>query len=101
GEAMATLTLKSPLAGWAMPLEEVPDPVFAQRMAGDGLAIEPTGNVLHAPCAAVVLSVAGSRHALTLRSDGGAEIILHVGIDTVALNGEGFEVLVSAGERVA
>ena len=59
---MATLILKSPLDGWAMPVEEIPDPVFAQRMAGDGMAIDPTTGVLHAPCDAEVASVAATRH---------------------------------------
>jgi phosphoenolpyruvate-protein phosphotransferase len=98
---MATLILKSPLDGWALPIEEIPDPVFAQRMAGDGLGIDPTGNVLHAPCAGTVTFIRGCRHALSLRTDGGAELLLHVGIDTVAMKGEGFEPLVTSGETVA
>lgn len=97
---MATLILKSPLQGWALPLAEIPDPVFAQGMAGDGIGIDPTGNMLHAPCAGVVSSVAGARHALGLRSSDGVELLLHVGIDTVNLAGAGFEALVAAGDSV-
>jgi phosphocarrier protein FPr/phosphocarrier protein len=74
--------------------------VFAQRLLGDGVAIDPTAGVLHAPCDGEVISVAAARHAIALRATNGAEILLHVGIDTVALGGDGFEVLVAAGARV-
>ena len=97
---MANLTLVSPLRGWCAPLDETPDAVFAQRLLGDGVAIDPTAGVLHAPCDGEVISVAAARHAVALRAPNGAEILLHVGIDTVALNGDGFEVLVAAGARV-
>lgn len=96
-----TLTLFSPLDGWAAPLEETPDPVFAQRMLGDGLAIDPTGNVLCSPCNAVVLSVHHTGHAISLRTEGGAEILIHIGLETVGLSGEGFEVHVANGQAVA
>jgi phosphoenolpyruvate-protein phosphotransferase len=97
---MANLTLVSPLRGWCAPLDETPDAVFAQRLLGDGVAIDPTDGVLHAPCDGEVISVAAASHAIALRATNGAEILLHVGIDTVALAGEGFKVLVSAGARV-
>ena len=88
---MANLTLVSPLRGWCAPLDETPDAVFAQRLLGDGVAIDPTSGVLHAPCDGEVISVAAARHAIALRAANGAEILLHVGIDTVTLVGEGFE----------
>jgi len=97
---MANLTLVSPLRGWCAPLDETPDAVFAQRLLGDGVAIDPTEGVLYAPCAGEVISVAAAGHAVALRAANGAEILLHVGIDTVALGGEGFKVLVAAGARV-
>ncbi|HTJ17955.1 MAG TPA: phosphoenolpyruvate--protein phosphotransferase [Steroidobacteraceae bacterium] len=97
---MANLTLVSPLRGWCAPLDETPDAVFAQRLLGDGVAIDPTAGVLYAPCEGEVISVAAAGHAVALRAANGAEILLHVGIDTVALGGEGFKVLVSAGARV-
>jgi len=96
---MSVLVLRAPLAGWCLPLDEVPDPVFAQRMAGDGLAIDPTAGVLHAPCDGEVVPMKNAKHAVTLRALG-ADILMHVGIDTVALGGAGFELLVAPGQRV-
>ncbi|WP_312165765.1 phosphoenolpyruvate--protein phosphotransferase [Phenylobacterium sp.] len=97
----ADLVLLSPLDGWAAPLAEVPDPVFAQAMLGEGLAIDPTGGVLHAPCDGVIVAVHAARHAVSLRAEGGVEILMHVGLDTVALGGEGFEVHVAEGQVVS
>ena len=97
---MSTLKLVAPLAGWATRLEEVPDPAFAQKMVGDGIAVDPTSSELRAPCDGVVVSVHASRHACTLRARTGAEILLHIGIDTVNLRGEGFTVLVREGQQV-
>ncbi|MEP7154852.1 MAG: phosphoenolpyruvate--protein phosphotransferase [Betaproteobacteria bacterium] len=97
---MTTLLLKSPLAGWCLPLAEVPDAVFAERMAGDGIAIDPTGSTLHAPCDGEIVPMKDARHAMTIRAAGGHDILLHVGIDTVTLGGEGFEMLVQAGQQV-
>jgi phosphocarrier protein FPr/phosphocarrier protein len=97
---MATLILKSPLRGWCAPIDETPDAVFAQRLLGDGVAIDPTGDTLHAPCDGEVVSVAAAMHAVAIRAPGGAEILLHVGIDTVGLGGRGFRALVAPGTRV-
>lgn len=96
----AELVLLSPLDGWAAPLGEVPDPVFAEAMLGDGVAVDPTSSVLRAPCDGVVISVHAARHAVSLRAAGGVEILMHIGLDTVALGGEGFEVHVGDGETV-
>lgn len=94
------LILLSPLRGWSAPLEETPDAVFSGHMMGDGVAIDPTGNTLHAPCDGTLIVVAASKHAVTIRADNGAEILLHVGIDTVGLAGQGFELHVREGQRV-
>jgi phosphoenolpyruvate-protein phosphotransferase len=94
------LILLSPLQGWCAPLDETPDAVFAGKMMGDGVAIDPTGTSLHAPCDGTLIVVPTSRHAVTLRADNGAELLLHVGIDTVGLGGEGFELHVREGQRV-
>ncbi|HAH06804.1 MAG TPA: phosphoenolpyruvate--protein phosphotransferase [Elusimicrobia bacterium] len=96
-----TLRLLAPLDGWIVPLEKVPDPVFAQRIVGDGVSIDPTSSLLLAPCGGEVVHAHAAGHALTLRSDGGLELLLHVGVDTVQLKGEGFKLLVKAGDRVA
>jgi phosphoenolpyruvate-protein phosphotransferase len=90
----------APFAGWCAPLDEVPDAAFAKAMLGDGVAIDPVSPELRAPCDGEIISVAAARHALALRSAAGAEILLHVGIDTVTLGGEGFEVHVRKGDRV-
>jgi len=99
-ETLRPLVLVAPLAGWSTPLDEAPDPVFAGRMLGDGLAVDPTNATLHAPCDGEIIALPESRHAITLRTEGGAEILVHVGIDTVGLAGEGFEAHVEVGQRV-
>jgi phosphocarrier protein FPr/phosphocarrier protein len=95
-----TLVLAAPLAGWALPLAETPDPVFAQKMLGDGLAIDPTLGELRAPCDGVVIGLHDNLHAVTLRAVGGAEILLHVGLETVQCCGEGFTPKVAVGDTV-
>ncbi|VXD04049.1 phosphoenolpyruvate--protein phosphotransferase [Sphingomonas sp. 8AM] len=97
---MASLSLYAPLEGWACSLDEVPDAVFAERMLGDGVAIDPTGDTLIAPCDARIVTVQPTGHAITLRTAEGAELLIHIGLDTVALKGEGFETLVVAGDTV-
>lgn len=97
---MTLLVLQAPLAGWCLALSEVPDPVFAEKMAGDGVAIDPTGGVLHAPCEGEIVAMKGAKHAVTIRTAGGQDVLLHVGIDTVQLDGAGFEMLVAPGQRV-
>ena len=89
------LKLISPLEGWCGALDEVPDPVFGQRMLGDGLAIDPTGSVLFAPCDGEIITLPDSRHAVSIRSPQGIEVLIHVGIDTVQLAGRGFAALVT------
>ncbi len=92
--------LLAPVAGWSAPLAELSDAVFAQRMLGDGVAIDPTGGELVAPCDGEIISVAAARHAVALRSGQGVEVLMHVGLDTIALAGAGFEVHVKKGDRV-
>ena len=95
------LIFYSPLSGPVVPLDEVPDPVFAQRMAGDGLAIDPLDRRVLSPCTGKVTQVHRKRHAVTLATDEGVEILIHIGIETVGLDGEGFQVRVSDGQRVS
>ena len=95
----ARVPILAPLSGWALPLAEVPDPVFAGAMAGDGIAIDPASAEVLAPCDGEVVLLPGARHALTIR-DGALEVMVHAGIDTVKLGGEGFTLLVRNGDRV-
>ena len=97
---MTTLVLGAPLSGWASSLDEVPDPVFGERMMGDGIAIEPVEGMVRAPAAATVIAVAPTLHSVTLQLEGGIELLIHVGLETVGLGGEGFTALVAAGDRV-
>lgn len=95
------LTLSAPLSGPVLTLAKVPDAVFASGAMGDGIAIDPLNDTLYSPCAGVIIHVARTGHALTVRADNGAEILLHLGLDTVELNGEGFSMLVKEGVRVS
>ncbi|WP_338206079.1 PTS sugar transporter subunit IIA [Parageobacillus thermoglucosidasius] len=92
--------IHSPLDGEAIPLEEVPDPVFAQKMMGDGLAIIPKNGKVVSPINGKVVQIFPTKHAVGLVSEEGLEILIHIGLETVELNGEGFEVEVNAGETV-
>ncbi|HEY1604854.1 MAG TPA: phosphoenolpyruvate--protein phosphotransferase [Allosphingosinicella sp.] len=98
---MSAILLGAPLSGWAAPLGEVPDPVFAGRMMGDGIAIDPLEGVVRAPADAIVAALPETAHAITLDLVNGAQLLIHIGIDTVALAGEGFEACVAAGQKVA
>jgi phosphocarrier protein FPr len=75
------LLLRAPLSGVVYPLERVPDPVFAQKLMGEGLSIDPTDATLRAPCAGEVLQLHAASHALTLRAADGVEVMLHIGLD--------------------
>ena len=86
--------------GDLIPLSEVPDPVFAGKMAGDGAAIMVKGNTIVAPADGDLSLVFGTKHAFAMTLENGLEILVHIGVDTVSLNGEGFEQLVEAGTKV-
>ncbi|MBQ7568736.1 phosphoenolpyruvate--protein phosphotransferase [bacterium] len=94
------LILKAPVSGATVAIEDVPDPVFASKMVGDGLSIDPTSPFLLAPCSGKVLQIHPSCHALTIKNPKGPEILMHIGLDTVGLKGEGFKPLVSQGDEV-
>lgn len=93
--------LASPLTGSIIPLDQVADEVFAGKVLGDGVAVVPTEGVLHAPADGTVCMVPDSRHAIGLALDNGAEILMHIGLDTVKLKGEHFDVKTKVGDRVA
>lgn len=94
------IALHAPMAGWALALDGVLDPVFAERMMGDGLAIDPLDGMIRAPCDGIVIAVAPTRHSVTLRLANGAELLIHVGLDTVALGGDGFTARVRERDAV-
>ena len=97
---MTTLELKAPLSGFLMPIEQVPDPVFAEKTLGDGIALDPISNALRAPCEGHIVQLHDAHHALTLATPDGLEILMHIGLDTVALRGEGFLRHVHKGDFV-
>ena len=99
--AAAPTELKAVLSGKVIPLEEVPDAVFSQHIMGDGVAIEPVSDTVLAPAdGEVTVVMEDSRHACGLTLSNGMELLIHVGIDTVEMNGDGFELFVKAGDQV-
>ncbi|PXA67618.1 glucose PTS transporter subunit IIA [Cryobacterium arcticum] len=98
--ATVLATIGSPVAGIVVPLDEVPDPVFSKGIVGLGVGVDPTEDTVYAPAAGKVLVAQPTGHAFGLMLDGGIEMLIHVGIDTVNLAGNGFDVKVKAGDRV-
>ena len=96
-----TESVQSVADGHAISITEVKDPVFAQKMMGDGYAVEPANGSIYAPVTGVVTSVFPTKHAVGILSDKGLEVLVHVGLDTVALNGAPFSAKVADGQRVA
>ncbi|MGM9978836.1 MAG: glucose PTS transporter subunit IIA [Clostridium sp.] len=90
----------SPINGTAAPIEETPDEAFAGKMMGDGIMIMPEDKTIFAPCDGEILFVFPSKHAVGIKTNDGFEILIHIGINTVELNGEGFETFVNAGDKV-
>lgn len=91
----------APVSGKVIPIEEVPDDVFSQQVLGDGVGIEPTNNIITAPCDAEISVVMdGSNHACGLKLANDMELLIHVGINTVEMNGDGFTLFVGVGDRV-
>lgn len=95
------LSLIAPLSGMLLSIEESADPVFAGRLIGDGFVINPTDSVVLAPCAGTVSQLHDAKHAVAIKTDSGVEVLIHVGIDTVMLRGEGFEANVKINDKVS
>lgn len=93
-------TVYAPLTGRLLNLEDVPDPVFSQKMMGDGMAIEPSEGILVSPVEGEIIQLFHTKHAIGIKSQTGIEILLHIGLETVAMNGEGFEAFVKEGDKV-
>src|SRR5947209_12120713 len=97
---MVKIEVLAPLDGTVVDLESVPDEVFAQKMVGDGVAIDPSGRVAVAPVSGQLVKLFPGGHAFGIAADGGVELIVHLGLDTVELQGEGFERLATEGQAV-
>ena len=95
-----SIELYSPLAGQTLDLERVPDPVFAGKMVGDGIAIDPVSDTLLSPCDGEIINIHRAAHALNIKTPSGLELLIHIGLDTVELKGEGFTVFVAEGAKV-
>lgn len=98
--AKTIAALVSPITGDIVALEQVPDEAFASKAVGDGVAVKPTDTTVVAPAAGTVVKIFNTNHAFCLETENGAEIVVHMGIDTVALNGQGFKRLVEEGAEV-
>lgn len=98
--AATTTVVNAPVAGHVISLDETGDPVFASRALGEGVGIQPAGSTVVAPVSGVLQTVAETGHAFGIKTDDGVEVLVHVGIDTVKMNGEGFDVKVKANEHV-
>jgi sugar PTS system EIIA component len=94
------VTLASPLTGTSVGLDEVPDPTFAQGFIGDGIAIKPTEGLLVSPCDGTVAYLIDTYHSAIIMHDSGIEVLMHIGVNTVQLKGEGFKPHVKTGDRV-
>lgn len=97
---MAKIHVLAPLDGMVVDLESVPDEVFAQKMAGDGVAIDPSGGLAVAPVTGDLVKLFPGGHAFGISTAGDVELIVHIGLDTVELKGEGFENIASEGQKV-
>lgn len=94
------ITIAAPVDGELVPLEEVPDPVFSEKMMGDGIAIKPANGTVVAPVNGKILQVFPTLHAVGIQADNGVEILIHIGLETVNLKGEGFTAHVQEGDTV-
>jgi glucose-specific phosphotransferase system IIA component len=95
-----TVKLLAPMDGHLIDIEEVPDQVFSQKFVGDGIAIEPTSSTVVAPVSGKISRLFPTRHAFSIMTSQGLEVMVHIGLDTVELQGEGFESLKNEGDEV-
>jgi phosphocarrier protein FPr/phosphocarrier protein len=99
-QRLVRIELMAPLSGVMVPLETVPDPVFAQKMVGDGVSIDPISDELLCPLPGKVTQLHRATHAVTVTGESGLQVLVHIGLDTVMLRGEGFTALVKEGDTV-
>jgi len=100
GKKKITETLYAPVKGELQTLENVSDPVFAQKMMGEGFGVVPTEEKIYSPILGTVESVFKTKHAIGFKTPTGLEVMVHMGLDTVDLNGKPFEILVKEGDQV-
>lgn len=99
-DSTAALEIFAPMNGKLLDITQVPDITFAEKLIGDGIAIEPTDGNVYAPISGTIVNVFPTKHAIGIKSDSGIELLLHVGIDTVKMKGEGFESFIEEGQRI-
>lgn len=99
--AVSIVELVSPITGDVVALDQVPDEAFASKAVGDGVAVKPTDKIVVSPAAGTIVKIFNTNHAFCLETEKGAEIVVHMGIDTVALEGKGFKRLVEEGAQVS
>lgn len=99
-EASKSIEVKTPISGKYVAIENIPDPVFAQKMMGEGFGIEPTEGIVVSPIKGEIVNVFPTKHAIGIKADNGLEVLIHVGLETVTMNGEGFETKVAVGDKV-
>lgn len=92
--------IKAPIDGMLIPIEEIDDEVFSAKMAGDGIAIMPVGDTFAAPIDGVITKIFSTNHAFSIKNKQDLEVLVHIGLETVALKGEGFERLAQEGDEV-
>jgi phosphoenolpyruvate-protein phosphotransferase len=100
-KVFSEIELVAPLSGVIVPIENVPDPVFSEKMVGDGISIDPTDSLLLAPCSGEVTFIHKSNHAVTITADSGIDIVVHIGLETVSLKGSGFTLKTKLGQKVS
>lgn len=99
-EVDKNIKIYGPLTGEYVKIEDIPDPVFAQKMMGEGFGINPTEGEVVSPIEGKVDNVFPTKHAVGLKAENGLELLVHIGLDTVQLDGKGFEVLVESGDDI-
>lgn len=100
GKEDKNVSITAPLTGKVVELDEVPDPVFSQRMMGDGVAIEPAEGKVVSPVDGEIVQIFPTNHAVGIKTSNGLEVLVHIGLETVAMEGEGFEGHVKQGDKV-
>lgn len=100
GSSGGSVIISNPIKGEVIKLEKVPDEVFAQRMLGEGFAVDPDQGAVYSPIDGEIRALFPTLHAIAMETDEGLELLIHIGIDTVELNGEGFTSNIKLGDRV-